>query len=112
MHACYKVPLRSFSLSAFRLLWKAIPIVMQLMLNFPQRILAKELAALAVNLSLNARNAQMMASQKGLHHLMERVVETKDALLMKASGGRKSSYPDHYIGVLTCTGVRADGRLW
>ncbi|CAM9486517.1 unnamed protein product [Ascophyllum nodosum] len=61
----------------------AIPIVMQLMLNFPQRILAKELAALAVNLSLNARNAQMMASQKGLHHLMERVVETKDALLMK-----------------------------
>ncbi|CAM9329038.1 unnamed protein product [Ectocarpus sp. 4 AP-2014] len=61
----------------------AMPIVMQLVLNFPQKILAKELAALAVNLSLNPRNAQMMASQRGLPHLVERVTETKDPLLMK-----------------------------
>eukprot|EP00903_Cladosiphon_okamuranus_P009154 g8747.t1 len=61
----------------------AIPIVMQLVLNFPQKMLAKELAALAVNLSLNPRNAQMMASQRGLPHLVDRVTETKDPLLMK-----------------------------
>lgn len=62
---------------------QAMPIVMQLVLNFPQKMLAKELAALAVNLSLNPRNAQMMASQRGLPHLVERVTETKDPLLMK-----------------------------
>eukprot|EP00752_Nemacystus_decipiens_P011829 g10495.t1 len=62
----------------------AIPIVMQLILNFPQKLLAKELAALAVNLSLNPRNAQMMAAQRGLPHLVDRVTETKDPLLMKA----------------------------
>lgn len=62
---------------------KAMPIVMQLVLNFPQKMLAKELAALAVNLSLNPRNAQMMASQRGLPHLVDRVTETKDPLLMK-----------------------------
>ncbi|CAN0447313.1 unnamed protein product, partial [Ectocarpus sp. 8 AP-2014] len=61
----------------------AMPIVMQLVLNFPQKMLAKELAALAVNLSLNPRNAQMMASQRGLPHLVDRVTETKDPLLMK-----------------------------
>ncbi|CAN0507618.1 unnamed protein product, partial [Laminaria digitata] len=60
-----------------------MPIVMQLVLNFPQKTLAKELAALAVNLSLNPRNAQIMASQRGLHHLVDRVTETKDPLLMK-----------------------------
>ncbi|CAN0029655.1 unnamed protein product, partial [Choristocarpus tenellus] len=62
---------------------EAIPIVMQLVLNFPQKMLAKELAALAVNLSLNPRNAQLMAGQRGLQHLVERGVETKDPLLMK-----------------------------
>lgn len=60
---------------------------MQLVLNFPQKMLAKELAALAVNLSLNPRNAQMMASQRGLPHLVDRVTETKDPLLMKARDG-------------------------
>lgn len=65
-----------------------MPIVMQLVLNFPQKMLAKELAALAVNLSLNSRNAQLMASQRGLHHLVDRVAETKDPLLMKARMGR------------------------
>lgn len=62
---------------------KAMPIVMQLVLNFPQKMLAKELAALAINLSLNPRNAQMMASQRGLTHLVDRVTETKDPLIMK-----------------------------
>lgn len=71
-------------LPALKQTQKAIPIVMQLVLNFPQKMLAKELAALAVNLSLNPRNAQMMASQRGLPHLVDRVTETKDPLLMKA----------------------------
>ncbi|CAN0207211.1 unnamed protein product, partial [Discosporangium mesarthrocarpum] len=62
---------------------QAIPIVMQLVLNFPQKLLAKELAALAVNLSLNPRNAQLMTAQRGLQHLVDRAVETKDPLLMK-----------------------------
>ena len=71
---------------------------MQLVLNFPQKALAKELAALAVNLSLHPRNAQIMASQRGLHHLVDRVTETKDPLLMKArvvwfvSGARLLSF--------------------
>lgn len=66
---------------------KAMPIVTQLVLNFPQKMLAKELAALAVNLSLNARNAQLMASQRGLNHLVDRATETKDPLLMKVRCG-------------------------
>lgn len=57
---------------------------MQLVLNFPQKMLAKELAALAINISLNTRNAQLMAAQRGLHHLVDRVTETKDPLLAKA----------------------------
>lgn len=36
---------------------EAVPLVMQLVINFPQPHVARELAALAVNLSLNARNA-------------------------------------------------------
>lgn len=63
-----------------------MPIVLQLILNFPQRMLPKELAALAVNLTLNPRNAQLLASQRGLQHLVDRVRETKDSLLMKARG--------------------------
>jgi Kinesin-associated protein (KAP) len=57
---------------------EAVPILMQLILNFPQPLLAKELAALAINMSLNARNAELMCAQRGLQHLMDRVVETRD----------------------------------
>ncbi|KAG5175345.1 kinesin-associated protein [Tribonema minus] len=62
---------------------EAVPILMQLILNFPQKLLAKELAALAINLSLNERNAELMCAQRGLQHLMDRVVETRDPNLMK-----------------------------
>ncbi|KAJ0402145.1 hypothetical protein P43SY_000460 [Pythium insidiosum] len=61
----------------------AIPIVMQLVINFPQNTVAKELAALAVNLSHNARNAELMCGNRGLEALASRVVRTRDPLLMK-----------------------------
>ncbi|CCI45460.1 unnamed protein product [Albugo candida] len=60
----------------------AIPIVMQL-INFPQNIIAKELAALTVNLSLNARNAEWMCQRGGLEALVKRVIRTSDPLLVK-----------------------------
>ncbi|KAF0697989.1 Aste57867_11371 [Aphanomyces stellatus] len=62
---------------------EAIPIVMQLVINFPQTMVAKELMALAVNLSVNGRNAEMMAQNKGLDALVQRVLRTRDVLLMK-----------------------------
>ncbi|KUF92298.1 polyamine oxidase 4 [Phytophthora nicotianae] len=62
---------------------EAIPIVMQLVINFPQNIVAKELAALAVNLSHNARNAELMCQNRGLEALASRVFRTRDPLLMK-----------------------------
>ncbi|DAZ95166.1 TPA: hypothetical protein N0F65_012420 [Lagenidium giganteum] len=62
---------------------EAIPIVMQLVINFPQNMVAKELAALAVNLSHNARNAELMCQNRGLEALCTRVFRTRDPLLMK-----------------------------
>jgi hypothetical protein len=60
-----------------------MPLLMGMIVNFPQNNLAKELAGLAVNLSLNARNAEIMASNRGLNHLIDRMMTTKDPLLMK-----------------------------
>ncbi len=60
-----------------------IPLLMGMIINFPQNQIAKELAGLAVNLSLNPRNAEIMAGNRGLNHLMDRMVTTKDPLLMK-----------------------------
>jgi hypothetical protein len=41
-----------------------VPILMGLVINFPQPTLAKELAALVVNISYNSRNAELMIGQK------------------------------------------------
>lgn len=63
---------------------EAIPIVMQLIVRFPEKKkLTRELAALAVNLSLNRNNAELMCANKGLQALLARVERTQDALLMK-----------------------------
>jgi hypothetical protein len=43
----------------------------------------QELAALAVNLTWNGRNAELMCQKGGLKRLIERVVDKKDPLLMK-----------------------------
>eukprot|EP00941_MAST-03F_sp_MAST-3F-sp1_P006015 g6015.t1 len=62
---------------------EAIPLVMQLVINFPQSKLPKELAALAINLSLNGRNAELMTKGRCLKLLIERLHKTKDTMLAK-----------------------------
>ena len=62
---------------------EAIPIIMQLLINFPNNKIPIELIALAINLSHNARNAEMMAKEGGLKKLFQRVLKYRDVLLMK-----------------------------
>ena len=61
----------------------AIPMLMGMVVNFPQPALAKELAAVVVNLSHNSRNVEQMISNRGLNYLMDRLENTKDPLLLK-----------------------------
>lgn len=58
-------------------------LLMGMVINFPQDNLAKELAALVINLSYSPRNAEQMVSNHGLNHLMDRLEATKDPLLLK-----------------------------
>ncbi len=60
-----------------------ISILMMMIIKFPQDHLTKELAALAVNLSLSEKNAEAMVSNRGLNHLMDRLFNTRDPLLFK-----------------------------
>jgi hypothetical protein len=69
--------------SMFTYAGDGIPLFMGMIINFPQNLLTKELAGLAINVSLNPRNAEIMASNRGLNHLIDRVLTTKDPLLMK-----------------------------
>lgn len=62
---------------------EGIHILMGLVINFPQDFLAKELAALMVNLSYNPRNAEQMIANKGLNLLMDRLADKRDPLLLK-----------------------------
>ncbi len=55
----------------------AIPLVMQLVINFPQPKLPKELVALAINLSLCGRNAEQMTKGRCLQLLVDRLHKTK-----------------------------------
>lgn len=50
-----------------------IPMIMGLVVNFPNPTLARELGALANNLSHDYRNAERMVSNRGLNHLMDRL---------------------------------------
>eukprot|EP00741_Cyanophora_paradoxa_P016640 tig00000198_g16069.t1 len=61
----------------------AVPLVLQLILHFPETLLGRELAALAVNVCHNARNAEQMMERDGLGLLMNRVFRSRDPLLMK-----------------------------
>lgn len=54
-------------------------------------MLAKELIALGVNLSLNARNADLMAQGDGLTLLMRRLLKTHDPMLMKVRVGSRDA---------------------
>jgi hypothetical protein len=49
-----------------------VPMIMGLIINFPNPILAKELAALAINLTHCSKACEAMVSNKGLNHLMDR----------------------------------------
>lgn len=60
-----------------------VPMIMGMVINFPQPVLAKELAALAVNLSYNPGIAELMIANRGLSHLMDRLASTRDPLLLK-----------------------------
>lgn len=61
----------------------AVPILMGLVINFPQDMLAKELAALMVNISYNPKNCELMVNNKGLNLLMDRLADKRDPLLLK-----------------------------
>lgn len=63
---------------------EAIPLVKQLIVHFPERqVVAKELVALGVNLSLNHRNAELFAQDDGVELFLKRVMRTGDWMLMK-----------------------------
>lgn len=95
MHACHMVPrlVELLKVSAYRgktlkvlyhlsaedkakeLIVKGggIPMIMGLIVNFPNPILARELAALAINLTHSSRACEAMVSNRGLNHLMDRL---------------------------------------
>jgi hypothetical protein len=60
-----------------------VQMLMGLLINFPQPMLTKDLAGLAVNVSWNARNAEQMVQNHGLNYLMDRMENSRDPLLMK-----------------------------
>ncbi|RYG70130.1 hypothetical protein EON64_01025 [archaeon] len=62
---------------------EGISLLMGLTLNFSQDLLAKELAALMINLSYHPRNVEAMLANKGLNLLMDRFADKRDILLMK-----------------------------
>jgi len=61
----------------------AIPLILQMIVNFPDVLIGRELAALAVNLAADQRNAELFIERDGLKLLMTRVERTRDPLLMK-----------------------------
>lgn len=95
MHQCHTVPrlIELLKVSAYRaktlkvlyhmssedktkeLMVKAggVPMIMGLIVNFPNPILARELAALAINLTHSSKGCEAMVSNRGLNHLMDRL---------------------------------------
>ena len=65
---------------------EGVSLVMGMVVNFPGEQLPKELAGLAVNLSHNPKNCELMIANKGLNLLVDRLtsaVSTRDNLLLK-----------------------------
>jgi len=60
-----------------------IPYVMKMMIDFPGNHVGKELAALAINLSLNERNCNFMCQGSNFKKVIERAMKRQDPLLMK-----------------------------
>ena len=60
-----------------------IPLVYQLIIHCPEAIVGKELVALAVNLTTNQRNADMLSADGQLDELIARATKFGDTLLFK-----------------------------
>lgn len=57
-----------------------VPLVVGMIVNFPQKVLPKELAALGVNLSLHPKNVEQIVQSKGLGLLMDRLLSVEDVI--------------------------------
>ena len=62
---------------------ECIPIVYMLVVQFPEEKVGEELIGLAINLSTNPRNAEIMSDGNQLENLLYRALKYRDELLMK-----------------------------
>lgn len=60
-----------------------IPLVYQLIIHCPEPIVGKELIALAINLTTNQRNADMLSGNGQLDEMIARATKYGDTLLFK-----------------------------
>ena len=73
---------------------ECIPIVYQLIIHCPEPIVGKELVALAVNLTTNPRNAEIMAQDDQHEQLIVRAFQYRDTLLFKVCRNIAQFYPN------------------
>lgn len=72
---------------------ECIPLVYQLIIHCPEPIVGKELVALAVNLTTNARNAEIIGGDGQVQLLIERSFKYRDTLLFKVCRNVAQFYP-------------------
>eukprot|EP00003_Mantamonas_plastica_P006796 TRINITY_DN1560_c0_g1_i1.p1 TRINITY_DN1560_c0_g1~~TRINITY_DN1560_c0_g1_i1.p1 ORF type:complete len:731 (+),score=286.23 TRINITY_DN1560_c0_g1_i1:26-2218(+) len=65
------------------LLKDSVPLLIRMILEYPEQLVGKELAAVTINLACNAKCAAIMTQQEPLQLLMKRTFATQDELLMK-----------------------------
>jgi hypothetical protein len=73
---------------------ECIPLVYQLIIHCPEDIVGKELIALAVNLTTNPRNAEIIAQDDQHELLIERAFKCRDTLLFKVCRNIAQFYPE------------------
>jgi len=61
----------------------AIPMLLQLVIHFPEQKVGRDLVSVAVNLSTHPRAAEIMCDTKLMDKVVDRVMKTRDALLCK-----------------------------
>ncbi len=62
---------------------QCVPLVTQYVIQCPGQFVDQELIALATNMALAPRNTEVMVGSDGLHHMVKRVHQTHDSLLIK-----------------------------
>mmetsp|Transcript_21079 Transcript_21079/g.9665 ORF Transcript_21079/g.9665 Transcript_21079/m.9665 type:complete len:139 (-) Transcript_21079:96-512(-) len=62
---------------------ECIPLVYQIIINFPEPIVGKEVVALAINLVVNPRNAEIISEGEQLTFLIDRTIKHRDPMLFK-----------------------------